>query len=476
MRKVAVVGSGVAGLSVAARLAHKGYDVKVYEKNSFVGGKCSTVQLGDFRFDRGPSLFTMPHYLEEVFSACGEKMSDFFEYHECDTHCQYFWEDGTVLKGKNKDFNNNVKSVFGVDISKFRSDNLKKFERTEEIFLNRSLHKASSYLFGGIFKSIAYLPKLGVFEKLDKHHQAKLKNPKLVQLFDRFATYNGSNPYETNAVMSLISSLELDYGTFFPKNGMSDITNSLYQLALKNGVQFKFEESVTSVQLTKNKVTSISTSKGEYQIDELVWASDVKTCYDLLAEPNENLSQGLSSSGGVFYWALDKVFDNIDLHNIIFSKNYRKEFDELFSDLVADDLTIYIHKASHMVDNMAPQGKEGWFIMVNVPSRDITEVEYTMIRAFVIERIKKVLGLDVESHILDETKMFPQDIESITGAFSGALYGKSSNEWHSSISRHPNFHKKIKNLKFCGGTVHPGGGIPLSLKSAKIVSEFYERV
>ncbi len=474
MKHIAVVGAGVAGLAVSARLAAKGYRVTVFEQNDFIGGKCSTINMGDFKFDRGPSLFTKPEYLNEVFESCGERMEDFFEFALYPKHCKYSWSDGTMLEGKSEDFASNIKKVFGVELDIFLARNSDKFRNTEEIFLNRSLHRLKSYLFRGIAKSLLYMPRLNVFQNLHQYHEKNLKSPKLVQLFDRFATYNGSNPYQASAVLSLISSLEIDDGVYFPTKGMGSITNSLYNLGIEKGVEYRFSEKVEKINLGNSKVQSIDTQKGKYVFDDLVWSNDVKFCYDLLGEAKPKLQNNLSSSGGVFYWGLAKEYPQVDLHNIIFSNNYREEFNKLFGNDFSNDLTVYIHKASSVVEGMAPKGKEGWFVMVNLPPRLISDDEINKIRGFVQSRISKYLGEDISKQIICEEKMFPQDIERITGAFAGALYGQNSNFWHSSLTRHSNFHKSLKNLKFCGGTVHPGGGVPLSLKSAKIVADSYE--
>jgi phytoene dehydrogenase-like protein len=123
--------------------------------------------------------------------------------------------------------------------------------------------------------------------------------------------------------------------------------------------------------------------------------------------------------------------------------------------------------------NDAPEGCENWFILINSPhdsGQDWNNIKNTL-RQNIIKKINHTLNKSIEKHIVMEEVFTPKDIEIKTLSQYGSLYGSSSNSVMSAFLRHPNFSKKIKNLYFCGGSVHPGGGIPLCLNSARIVSE-----
>ena len=176
----------------------------------------------------------------------------------------------------------------------------------------------------------------------------------------------------------------------------------------------------------------------------------------------------------IFYWALDQSFQELELHNILFSSDYRKEFDSLFEDQqVPDDPTVYIFISSKMVPGDAPEGKENWFVMINVPpdTGQDWDRETERARGLILNRISKVLGISVEEHILHETIRDPRNIEKETFSYQGSLYGSSSNHTMAAFNRHPNHRHNMKGLYFVGGSVHPGGGIPLCLASAKIVEK-----
>ncbi len=238
MKKVIIIGSGIAGLAASIRLISKGFDVEIFESNSFPGGKISSFNLGKYRFDAGPSLFTMPHFVDELFLLTGEDPRKYFNYKKKDISCKYFWEDGTKLSAfsnKNK-FAHEVEKKLGV--SKFNFLNYldkakKKYDLTKSIFLEKSLHKLSTYLSKDILKGILNLNIFQIEKTLNKVNEIELKEPHLVQLYNRFATYNGSSPYQTPGMMTLIQHLEQEYGTFVVEKGIIEIVNSLYKLAKK---------------------------------------------------------------------------------------------------------------------------------------------------------------------------------------------------------------------------------------------------
>jgi len=190
--------------------------------------------------------------------------------------------------------------------------------------------------------------------------------------------------------------------------------------------------------------------------------------------PKRILCQESSSSAVIFYWGIKNQFNQLDLHNIFFSKNYKSEFDSIFNqNSVSDDFTVYVNITSKDVPQDAPEGCENWFVMINVPSDQGQDWELikNRLREKTINKLNKILKVDLETMIEEEAVMTPPLIAQKTASHNGALYGSSSNNKMAAFLRHPNFNSKIKNLYFCGGSVHPGGGIPLCLLSAKIATD-----
>ncbi|AYL99234.1 1-hydroxycarotenoid 3,4-desaturase CrtD [Mucilaginibacter celer] len=483
--KALIIGAGIAGIATAIRLAIKGYQVEVYEANSYPGGKLSQFTQSGYRFDAGPSLFTMPQYIDELFRLAGKEPSQYFRYQQLDEVCRYFYEDGTRLTAY-------------ADADRFASEVSEKtnepsssvdhyfkksgiiYNITNHVFLERSLHLLKTYLRWDTFKSILRFGKIDPFRTMHKANESFFKDARMVQFFDRYATYNGSNPYSAPATLNVIPHLEQHFGAYFPEGGMYSITDSLVQLAEGLGVKFHYNSKVDEIVLDGRIAKGIKVNGEVINADAVLSNMDVWFTYHRLLnkypqlKPQKILSQERSSSALIFYWGIKKQFMQLDLHNIFFSADYEAEFDAIWKDKsIYHDPTVYLNISSKYKTDDAPEGCENWFTMINVPANTgqdwgkfITEA-----RKDILNKLSRLLGEDISKLIVCESILDPRSIESRTSSYQGSLYGTSSNSQFAAFLRHANQSSKIKGLYFCGGSVHPGGGIPLCLLSAKIVSE-----
>lgn len=483
MPKAIVIGSGIAGLAAALRINKLGYTVEVFEKNAYAGGKLHAIVQDEFRFDLGPSLFTMPQFVEELFELYGLNPDSYFRYSKKDTVCNYFWEDGDrfTVRADKDDFIREAAQFFGENptvIRNYLDRNRRKYELTERIFLRSSLHKASTYLSRETLKAILELGKLDLSRSLNDVNSRTFSNLKLVQLFNRYATYNGSSPFQTPGIMSLIPHLEMHFGTFIPEGGMHRISQSLYELAKREGIHFHFGKEVKKILLDAHRAKGVVTEDGNHMADILVSNMDIYPTYKkLLPEipyPKRTLEQERSSSALIFYWGIRETFEELDLHNIFFSGDYEGEFRAIFEEkTLGDDLTVYVNITSKDVPGDAPEGCENWFVMINAPGNYGQDWDSLKVRArqLILKKLSQCLGRDIASLIVTEHILDPVGIENNTSSYRGALYGAASNSQFAAFLRHPNFSRKIENLYFCGGSVHPGGGIPLCLLSARILAD-----
>lgn len=478
---VGIIGCGVAGLSAAVRMAVRGNEVHVFENNSYPGGKLSEIEVGKYRFDAGPSLFTMPQYLEDLFALAGKKFSDYCPYKRLDPITHYFFLDGTQFNSSAnpEEFALEMQDKLGVKketVLEHLNNSRKIFELTSDKFLHQSIPGFTSL---DLLKIGTNIGTLDVFSTMHKTNQKKLKHPKLVQYFNRFATYNGSNPYEAPGTLNIIPHLEHHIGAYFPDGGMYAITKAIYKLATELGVQFHFNTRVDEILVENKKVVGVRTHNNEIvKLDFVISNMDVMYTYKKLMptqkRPDKVLNQPRALAAMVFYLGIKKEFPQLGLHNIFFSDNYKKEFDVFFKEKsITDDLTIYINISSKFKKDDAPEGCENWFVMINTPpntGQDWDEL-VTKTRKNIISKLSKMLGEDIESLIDAEDVLEPRIIEQKTLSYQGSLYGSSSNNKFAAFLRHANFSNTIKGLYFCGGSVHPGGGIPLSVLSAKIIDE-----
>jgi phytoene desaturase len=508
LKSAAIIGAGIGGIASAIRLANKGYKVEVFEANTYAGGKLSSFEQDGYRFDAGPSLFTMPQFVDELFEISGKNPKDYFEYIRLPEVCHYFWEDGTrfTVSADNEAFAKDFERIIGEPaekITQFLKDSAFKYEVLSGLFLENSMHQLSTWTSRKALKGYLNLPKMGIFDTMNRANEKYFSKSKSVQLFNRYATYNGSDPYQTPATMNIIPHLEYNIGAFFPKGGMVEITNSLVKLAEDLGVKFHFNSKVEEIIVENGKAKGIRVSKyqvSEFQVSKfqknrpeeenlkletvkletnlVISNMDVSPTYRKLLpkekHPEKLLNQPKSGSGLIFYWGIKRQFKELGLHNIFFSDDYKTEFDYQFNQkLIYKDPTIYLNITSKYKSDDAPEGCENWFILLNAPANFNQDWD-TIIgeaRQNVIEKLSRNLGVNIADLIESESILDPRSIEARTSSSQGALYGNSSNNRFAAFLRHANFSDRIKNLYFVGGSVHPGGGIPLALSSAKIMAE-----
>jgi phytoene desaturase len=479
----AVIGCGVSGLGAAIRMRNKGYKVTVFEANAFPGGKLSTESKDGYRFDMGPSVFTMPQYVDELFELSGKKPRDYFNYIQLDPVYKYFFEDGTCLDayhGKEKfaeQLSAKTKDT-KEDIIKYLDRTETIFSLTDEVFLQNSLHRLKNFFTWPVVRGILNFGKIGAFDTMNSANSKAFKDSRLVKIFNRYATYNGSSPYLSPATLNVIAHVEIVKGAFYPEGGMVSITNALVKLAKDIGVQFKFSTPVKEILIDNKKVAGIRTDNATENFDVVISNMDVYNSYKKLMphvkKPSKTLDQPKSSSGIIFYWGIKKQFKELGLHNILFSENYEDEFNTIFAKkAIYHDPTIYLNITSKHTPTDAPPGCENWFSFINVPNNQGQDWDMfiTEARENMILKINRVLKTDIRPLIESEMVFDPRVIENRTSSAFGAIYGNSSNNKFAAFLRHANFSKDIKNLYFCGGSVHPGPSIPLCLLSAKITTD-----
>lgn len=482
-KKAIIIGAGVGGIATAIRLRLHGFNVQVFEKNDYPGGKLTHFEDSGFRFDAGPSLFTSPQLIEELFTLANEPITPYFTYEKLEVACNYFYDDGVNIKAYTNKiaFASELQKKIGEptqNLYQYLNHSSAAYNHIANIFLRYTLHSIQTLFKAPVIKAISQLKMAYLFKSLNSYNESAFKSPKLVQLFNRFATYNGSNPYKAPAMLSLIAHLEHNEGAFYPKGGMISITNALYRLALKLGVDFSFGKSVQQIVVKDHCVNGVMVDHVKYDATIVVSNMDIYFTYKNLLNDSSKAAklkkQERSSSAFVFYWGMNKTFPSLDLHNIFFSADYKGEFDAIFkTGIPFNDPTVYINITNKLEPGKhAPLGKENWFVMVNVPAnigQDWSVLEEFYRRA-IIKKLNKILSEQVDSCIEVSRVLTPVAIESKTASYTGALYGTSSNSKMAAFMRHPNDSKTTSGLYFVGGSVHPGGGIPLCLSGAAIVS------
>jgi len=472
-KKVVIVGAGISSLASAVLLSAKGYKVVVLESSKTYGGKIGLLTLGGATFDTGPSLCTDVATIDDIYISAGLNPRDYWSYLPTSEITRYFWQDdfSYIMPAGRAQIERSIVRSFNVNIknlSKYYAEINSAYQKSIPVYLDRQPSLLSTLSPRGVRAFAALTPFL--IQYLHTRNVNKLQDPKLVQLFDRFATYSGSNPYIAPALTALAGALELNYGAYYPIGGMRSIVEGFYNAAKKLGAEFVFNSPVSSIQTLKGHVAYVVTKQGLIKANYVLYGGDVAYLPSLLnnnVKTPKNTPQSRSTSAIVFYWVVKGNHKAFGLHTILFSKNYKTEYQALMNQKVPQDPTIYINCTSKLEPAMAPKGSENWFVMINVPAGTLDSA-VDMLRPIVKKRIEACLGYGID--ILAEDYLSPSRLQDKTGAWQGAIYGESLNSLSRMAHRSRLINTKYSNLYCIGGTVHPGGGIPLALRSAKIVA------
>jgi phytoene desaturase len=480
---VVIIGAAVGGLSAAIRLAAAGQRVLVLEQGNAVGGKMSQIAADGFRWDTGPSVITMRSVFEDLFAAAGRRLEDYLTLLPVDPLTRYFYPDGTVLD-VTRDWARLAEQIAAID------------ERDVEGYLDYLAYAARIHRITGPVFIYNDPPSVGrllrtppremlAVDPLRTMHQSIsgfVRSPKLRQLLGRFATYVGASPYLAPATLNVIAHVELTGGVWYPQGGIYQIAAALERLARELGVNIQTGCTVTQITVEAGAARGVIVNDGTRIPASAVIANvDVATVYEKLLPPQaaaprrvEQLTRVDSScSGFILMLGVEGMHPQLAHHNIFFSADYRREFEDLFArGLPPGDPTIYVAITSRTDPEHAPDGCENWFVLVNAPplgdafdwSRDGAAY-----RARVLDALAS-RGFDVRDRIRTERMLTPVDLERLTGARRGALYGTSSNDRFNALRRPHNRAPDVRGLYFAGGTTHPGGGVPMVALSGKVAA------
>ena len=488
-KTVAIVGAGIGGLAAAALLAKVGHRVTVFEQAAQAGGKAASRQLGNYRFDTGPSLFTLPDVFRAFFERLGRNVRDYLEPVPLAPLCAYDFTDGTRLHS----FSDRVR--FGVELEAagvaraaeldgYLERSARLWEWAGELFLTHSLHDPATYGSRKGLKALLNAARLSPFSNLHAANARAFADPRAAQLFDRYATYNGSSPFRTPATMRIIPHVEYAFGGYALKGGIVSVPRALERVGRELGVEFRFGTRAERLAVDRGRCRGVAAGGEFFPCDFAVSNADVlatyRTLLDLPQAPEARRYARLepSSSGLVFLWGVKRRFPQLQVHNVYFSGDYRAEFEAIFGALdLPEEPTVYVNVTSKVEPADAPPGGENWFVLLNAPRNAGQDWPAVAARArkAVLARLSRALGCDVGALIEAEAVIAPPDIERDTGSTHGSLYGIASHSPVSAFLRHPNRSRRIGGLYFAGGSAHPGGGMPLALLSGMLAADLAEK-
>jgi phytoene desaturase len=475
-KRIVVVGGGIGGLATALRLRKAGAQVVLLEKNETVGGKVSERRAGGFRWDLGPSLFTMPQILDRLFADLGEKREDYLKLEPLSPTCRYRWADG-----------------YQFDENEFfwsRPDSARLLRHAEGLYnLSASafLESNPSEVWRKVFDPrliplLRHLPAMSPWRSLASASHKFYRDPHLQQFLQRFATYNGSDPELTPATFAVIPYVQARFGGWFIRGGIRRLAETLLNLAQKNGVAIRTKAEVATIDASGVTLAN----GGKFSADLVFHNGDVLRAYRQLvlhsrarAIAEKMAKPQRAISGFVVLLGIKGKDPSLAHHNIFFSDNYPLEFQQMFREKrPAENPTIYLCLSARCQPADAPPDHDNYFLLVNAPA-ETESIDWAKESPAYTDRIIRILDEKfvpgLAKRVVHKEWFSPADFETRDAVVGGSLYGWASHGMVPSFLRPPIRSPLLKNLYFVGGTTHPGGGLPLVLLSAEIAVRLASR-
>ena len=480
-RRVAVVGAGLGGLSAAISLAQEGYAVSVYEKNAHAGGKLNVLKSEGFSFDLGPSILTLPHIFERLFLRSKRNMSDYFTIRPVRPHWRNFFEDGATID-------------LYPEPDRMAEEARKVGETPEAV---EAFLEYSSALYdlvdGGYFQQgldtaadfrrhygLLQFPKFDLLRSMHAAVAKRLKTPHFRDIFDFFIKYVGSSAYRAPAFMNCLPAIQFRYDLWYVEGGMHGIARGLVRLAEELGVAIHLEAEALQIVVSDGRATGLTLAGGEdVRADIVVCNMEAIPAYRELLHEDESFLKTLkrfepSCSGLVLDLGLDVSYAQLAHHNFFFSGDQRTHFRSVFRKKeIPHDPTIYLVAASKSDPTVAPPGCDCLKILPHIPhidpERPLPEQAYRDLRDRIIEKLERMGLTDLRRHIVFEHMWTPEDIQRMYRSNRGSIYGVVCDRFKNLGFKIPKQSARYPNLFFVGGSVNPGGGMPMVVQCGQNV-------
>ena len=496
--KVGVIGGGLGGLAAACTLAARGYDVVLFEKSSWLGGKAAQLNARGFRFDMGPTILTIPSVLRRIFAEAGKNLDDYLEMVRLDPQWRCMFSDGTALDLV-EDVPAMAKAIDAYAPGTGSADGYRGFQQ-----LSERLHRISSdYYFwksiGGVgdmidfkggfsAKILADVWAMRMGRSVSGTVRSFVPDARVAQMLDHFTQYVGSCPESSPAVLCSIAHMQTAEGIWYPMGGTRAVPLALEKLALELGVEIRTECGVRGVRIADDgkTVCGVETEAGEVvELGALVSNADsVRTHRELVngAAPkavrrfDRRRDYEPACSGVVLYLGLNRRYEHLLHHDFVFSENPEEEFEFIYrKGEPAPDPTCYLCAPSGTEPGVAPPGGEALYVLVHTPylrpHHDWAKMlpEY---RRVILNKLKTTGRMpDIEERIVFEEVLTPQDIHDRYRVLNGAIYGLASHgKWFGAF-KPANRSPDLAKLYFAGGSAHPGPGMPMVLMSGWIAAD-----
>lgn len=497
MKPIGIIGGGLAGLSAACVLAARGRGVIVFERNDWLGGKAAPLSGAGFRFDMGPTIVTIPSVLRRIFDEAGARMEDYLQLVRLDPQWRCFFEDGSSLDlAQNPAVMAQTLDAFAPGTNsgaRYRAF-IDYSARLEAISQRHFFYKPIGGLRDMFEWKASFDPQmLGdvLAMRMGRSVAGTVRkytpDPRVAQMIDHFTQYVGSSPYGSPAVLCGIAHMQTSEGVWYPMGGTRAVPNALVKLATELGVEFRTGVEIERILSHGGAVTGVRTGTGEeIALSAVVSNCDaVRTHRELIRGPvakqfERRRSYEPACSGVVLYLGLNRRYEHLAHHDFVFSRDPHEEFDFIYEKgEPAPDPTCYLAATSGTEPGTAPPGGEALYVLVHTPYLRPHHDWKKMLPAYrriILDKLKRTGGMpDLESRIVFERTLTPQDIHDRYRVLDGAIYGLASHGKFLGAFKPGNRSPDLRGLYLAGGAAHPGPGMPMVLMSGWIAADCLDR-
>lgn len=488
MKKIVVIGAGLGGMSAAISLRAKGYEVEVYEKNAQIGGKLNLMEKEGFSFDLGPSIFTLPQLFESLFERAGKKMEDYVELQRVVPHWRNFFEDGLSIDlYEEKELQKKELGKLGGDLEahwaelqNFLEYARAQYEIVDDGYFDKGLDNLWEFIRYYGFKKLG--AQIDYKNSMSETIAEYFSNDRMRLIFEYFIKYVGSSAKDAPGYMNLMPIIQYDFGLWYVKGGMYNLARGLGKLMEDLGIKVHLNAETQEIIKKGKQVSGIRLTDGTVvEADYVVSNMEVIPTYEkLMNEPPRLIKKhqkfAPACSGLVIHLGTDKIYDQLAHHNFFYSKDQNKHFDTVFQQgKLPEDPTIYLVAPTRTDPSKAPAGHDNIKILPHIPPIDpdgnITHEDYMALKERVIDKLERMGLTDLRKHIVVEDTLTPFDIEKMYYSNRGSIYGVVT-DWKKNYGfKAPKKSKKYKNLYFTGGSVNPGGGMPMVVLCGQKVAD-----
>lgn len=482
MKKITVIGSGVAGLSAASFLAKEGHSVTLLEKNNTVGGRARQFEENGFVFDMGPSWYWMPDVFERFYQQFGHTTSDFYELKRLDPSYRVFWQDNSrddVPADLNEFYAwfEKLEPGSSKKLDKFLMDAAYKYE----VGINDLVHKPSLSIFEfADFRIATGAFKMHLFSSFSKYIRKYFSHPKIIELLEFPILFLGAMPKDTPALYSLMNYADIKLGTWYPMGGMHKIIEAFEKIAREQGVKIVTDNEVKGFVVSDKKITSTTNQTGfDIEADYVISGADYEHTDQNLAKGFSNYTKSywnsrlMAPSSLLFYLGVDKKVANLLHHNLFFDEDFQQHALEIYKKPKWPSKPLFYACCPSKTDpSVAPDGKENIFLLVPLApdledSEEMREKYYNII----MERLERKTGESIRDSVIYKRSYCLEDFKNDYHAFKGNAYGLANTLRQTAFLKPKLKSKKLDNLYYTGQLTTPGPGVPPSIISGEVVAK-----